>query len=147
MIRKAVRSDASTIILYNINLAKETENMDLNPELITKGVNAILSDPSKGCYFVYEEDGEVVGQLMITLEWSDWRNANFWWIQSVYVRKDYRRRGIFQALYNHVKELILKDPAVCGLRLYVEHENKIAQETYQRLGMKESCYLLYEWKK
>ena len=96
---------------------------------------------------MYEAEGKVVGQLLITFEYSDWRNANIWWIQSVYVDKNYRRQGVFQALYNHVKDIVTNDTGIAGLRLFVEKENTTAQNTYKTLGMKESCYHLYEWLK
>jgi ribosomal protein S18 acetylase RimI-like enzyme len=147
MIRKAAIHDIETIVSFNANLAKETEGLELNKERLRTGVEAIVLDSSKGNYFVYEHNGEVIGQMMITLEWSDWRNGHFWWIQSVYVHQAFRRKGIFQALYNHVKDLVSNDPSVCGLRLYVEKENTTAQATYQKLGMEETYYLLYEWEK
>ena len=147
MIRIANKNDAEAIIDYNKKLAFETEGIILDNNKITNGVNAILNDQSKGFYYVYEIDGKVIGQLLITFEYSDWRNANIWWIQSVYVNLDYRRQGIFQALYNHIKNIVDNNPEVAGLRLYVEKENKTAQNTYTKLGMSESCYYLYEWLK
>jgi len=140
-------NDLETIVDYNANLARETESIELNKERLRKGVNAILSDPNKGIYFVYEQDKQVLGQMMITKEWSDWRNGYFWWIQSVYVKHSHRKKGIFQSLYMHVKELVSNEDSICGLRLYVERENKIAQSTYEKLGMDETHYLLYEWEK
>ena len=100
----------------------------------------MLADRSKGQYWVAEADGRVVGQIMVTYEWSDWRNGNVWWIQSVYVHGDYRRRGVFSALYRHVESLARQDSHVRGIRLYVEHENTRAQQTYQSLGMKMTDY-------
>ncbi|ERJ12167.1 GNAT family N-acetyltransferase [Haloplasma contractile] len=147
MIRKATVQDAETIALYNANLAKETENIDLDLDTVIEGVKAILTDPSKGRYFVYEQDGQVVGQIAVTFEWSDWRNGQFWWIQSVYVHKLYRRQGIFQSLYKHIKDLVSANPSICGLRLYVEKENEPAQSTYKKLEMEETHYFLYEWEK
>ena len=147
MIRKANIDDLDVIASYNINLAKETEDYDLNKKTVLKGVEAILNDESKGSYFVYEVNQKVVGQIMFTREWSDWRNGDFLWIQSVYVNKDYRRQGIFKALYKHVETIANNHPSVCGLRLYVEKDNHQAKKTYASLGMKETHYLLYEWKK
>ena len=147
MIRKATIKDAETIIIFNANLADETEGINLNRDKLIDGVYAILGDKTKGCYYLYEDNNRVVGQLMITYEWSDWRCAYFWWIQSVYVHPDYRKKGIFKKLYNYIKEMIKNDPTVCGIRLYVEKENAPALNTYQKLGMKENQYKFYEWKK
>ncbi len=147
MIRKATINDLNTIVDFNAFMAKETENIELDRTRLQIGVKSILQDSTKGIYYVYELDNQVVGQIMITYEWSDWRNGFFWWIQSVYVDKLHRRKGIFQSLYNHIKTLAENDPTVCGIRLYVEKENYIAQTTYKKLGLNESCYLLYEYKK
>ncbi len=143
-IRPASESDAAVIAEFNSLIAKETEDKSLPPERVTKGVEAILDDPSKGLYFVAEEDAQVVGQLMITYEWSDWRNGNFWWIQSVYVMEDYRGKGVFKSLYNHVMKLAKVRKDVCGMRLYVEKHNERARQTYEKLGMKKTDYELYE---
>jgi len=134
-IREASPDDASTIAEFNSRLASETEGRPLDPELINPGVAAVVADSGKGRYWVADVDGSVVGQLLVTYEWSDWRNGMLWWIQSVYVQKDYRRKGVFSALYRHVESLARQDPEVCGLRLYVEKDNKRAQETYLKLGM------------
>lgn len=143
-IRPASESDAPVIAEFNRLMATETENKSLPAERIARGVEAILDDPSKGLYFVAEVDAQVVGQLMITYEWSDWRNGNFWWIQSVYVRSDYRGKGVFKALYGHVMKIVKGRKDVCGLRLYVDKDNKKARETYERLGMIKTGYRLYE---
>jgi len=147
MIRIANINDKKTIIDYNIALAKETEDILLPVDIVTQGVTAVLNDPSKGCYYVYELNGKVLGQLLITYEWSDWRNANFWWIQSVYVSKDTRKMGVFQELFNFVKSEVTKQKNVCGLRLYVEINNEIAKKTYTKLGMHQTHYDMYEWTK
>lgn len=146
MVRVANINDLETINLFNKYLAWETESIKLDDEKIANGVKTIINDPTKGQYFVYEVSGKVVGQLLITYEYSDWRNANIWWIQSVYVDKDFRRQGIFQSLYNHVKEIVSSRNDIAGLRLYVDKENVNAQKTYQALGMK-SHYSVYEWLK
>src|SRR5205807_1377678 len=112
-----------------------TENKDLDPAVLSAGVAAMLDDSHKGRYFVAELDDTVVGQLGVTCEWSDWRNGNFWWIQSVYVAAEARRQGVFRALYEHLLEAARSDKSVIGVRLYVEHDNRIAQETYRRLRM------------
>lgn len=141
-IRRGTLADAQTIVSYNHAMALETESKDLPLDILTKGVGRVLEDPSKGRYYVVEEDGEVAGQLMITLEWSDWRDADCWWIQSVYVRPESRRRGYFKRLYQHVREEAIKI-GVCGLRLYADNENLNAQETYKNLGMT-SHYSVFE---
>jgi ribosomal protein S18 acetylase RimI-like enzyme len=107
-------------------------------------VAAVLADPHKGLYFVAEDDVQVVGQVCLTYEFSDWRNGWMWWIQSVYVRPEYRRQGVFRALYEHVYQSAVADPEVIGLRLYVERDNHGAQEVYKRLGMERTGYLVLE---
>jgi ribosomal protein S18 acetylase RimI-like enzyme len=143
-IRPARPEDADVIREFNRLMAKETEHKDLDPAILGAGVAAMLRDPNKGRYFVAEADGRIVGQLGITLEWSDWRNGNFWWIQSVYVAPDARRHGVFRKLYDHVLDAAAKEPNVIGVRLYVEHDNQIAQATYQKLGMVLTNYHLME---
>lgn len=143
-IRQADLSDAAVIADFNLRLAEETEELHLDPNCVDKGVAAILSDPSKGLYFVAQIDGEVVGQVMITYEWSDWRNGNLWWLQSVYVRRNSRRQGIFRALFKHLQDLARKSGEVCGLRLYMHSENARARNSYQQLGMKLTKYEVLE---
>jgi GNAT superfamily N-acetyltransferase len=143
-IRRATISDAGDIAEFNELMADETEQRTLNKKTLLAGVKAILQDAAKGVYFVAEENGTVVGQLMITYEWSDWRNGNFWWIQSVYVRKEFRELGVFRALYEHVEELARKRNDVCGLRLYVERGNERARNVYEKMGMKRTAYELFE---
>ncbi len=140
----AVASDAATIARFNTLMADETEGIALNQEKIRKGVENLLADSSKGVYYVAMLGERIVGQLMITYEWSDWRNGNFWWIQSVYVEHDARGQGVFKALYDHVYRLATSQPDVCGLRLYVEEQNARAKRTYEKLGMKKTHYELYE---
>ncbi|MFQ5549460.1 MAG: GNAT family N-acetyltransferase [Woeseia sp.] len=143
-IREAEPNDAAMIAGYNSCMAIETEGRSLDRDLIAPGVEAVLTDPSKGRYWVAEVDGKTVGQLMVTYEWSDWRNGRLWWIQSVYVHREHRRKGVFSALFRHVKSLARKDPEVCGIRLYVEEENLRAQQTYLELGMDKPGYLVME---
>lgn len=118
--------------------------MQLDAEVVRQGVAAVLGDEHKGRYYVAVVNGTIVGQLMITYEWSDWRNGMFWWIQSVYVTPDFRRRGIYRTMYQQVKDLAASEPGVCGFRLYVEHENTRAQKTYEDLGMSAAPYRMYE---
>jgi ribosomal protein S18 acetylase RimI-like enzyme len=114
--------------------------MRLSPEVINRGVETLLADQSKGRYWVAQADSRVVGQIMVTYEWSDWRNGMIWWIQSVYVHGDYRRSGVFSALYRHVESLARRDPQVSGIRLYVERDNARARRTYESLGMDMTDY-------
>jgi GNAT superfamily N-acetyltransferase len=143
VIRPAVVADAPIVTAYNALLALESEHKKLDPEVLAPGVLAALRDPERARYFVAEDEGAVVGQIMLTREWSDWRNGWIWWIQSVYVRSDRRRHGVFRALYEHVRKTA-RSEGVVGLRLYVEQENHAAQEVYKRLGMQRSGYLVLE---
>jgi len=144
IIRQATINDAAAIADFNIKMAKETEGMDLIPEVITAGVRNMIENRQMGFYLVAEEDNLIQAALMVTTEWSDWRNGLFWWIQSVYVQPDYRRTGLYRSLYQKVKTLAEDDSNVCGFRLYVEHENLIAQETYRSLGMDQTDYQMFE---
>lgn len=147
MIRKAKLKDLEKISEFNYNLAFETEDKKLDREILHKGVEALIKDESKGVYYLCEVNGEVVGQIMYTYEWSDWRNGLFIWVQSVYVDKEYRGKGIFKKLYNHIKEICDNDENICGIRLYVELENYTAQKTYGALGMEKCNYHMYEYEK
>ncbi|HLP16723.1 MAG TPA: GNAT family N-acetyltransferase [Bacteroidota bacterium] len=143
VIRDARPGDCEAIADFNIAMAFETEHLALDRARVTEGVRAVLSDATKGRYIVAEIDGCVAGQLMVTYEWSDWRNGMFWWIQSVYVDNAYRGRKIFSALYAHAKREAIAQGS-CGLRLYVEEENKVAQRTYSKLGMTLTPYEMME---
>ena len=143
-IRRAVTSDAQFIVESNIAMASETEGMGLDGDVVGPGVAAVLSDDCLGFYLVAEIDGSPAGQLMVTFEWSDWRNGLWWWIQSVYVRPEFRRRGIYSALHRHVAESAQATGGVCGLRLYVELENTVAQGVYQSRDMYRTRYHMYE---
>ncbi|WP_298612934.1 GNAT family N-acetyltransferase [uncultured Thiothrix sp.] len=143
-IRKAVLADAAVIAEFNQKMALETEHKELIPKLILAGVNSLLTNPAYGFYLVAELEGRVVGSLMITTEWSDWRNGVFWWIQSVYIQVEARRQGIYRKLYAAVKALAAEQGNVCGFRLYVEKDNQQAQYTYRELGMQMTDYLIYE---
>ena len=146
-IRRATINDVSIIAEYNYNLAFETEDKKLDIDVLTRGVKSLIEDESKGVYYLCEIDGKVVGQIMYTFEWSDWRNGTFLWVQSVYVNKNNRGEGIFKALYNHVKNICDNDDSICGIRLYVERENYLAQKTYKSLKMSECNYYMYEYEK
>ena len=129
---------------FNSRIAAETERRKLDLARVTAGVAALLNDPAKGIYFLAEAGGRIAGQLLITLEWSDWRNGNFWWIQSVYVEKDFRAQGIFRALFEHIHKLAKQRMDVCGLRLYMDSGNATARKTYERMGMKQTDYEVFE---
>jgi ribosomal protein S18 acetylase RimI-like enzyme len=144
IIRPARPADADVICEFNRLMAKETEHKDLDRSTLKAGVAALLGDPHKGCYFIAEADGQVVGQLAVTMEWSDWRNGNFWWIQSVYVAAAARRHGVFRKLYEHVLNEARADGDVIGVRLYVEHDNEVAQATYKKQAMVMTGYRLME---
>lgn len=143
-IRTAVITDTPFLAEHNHSLAAETENIQLDRGRLRRGVQAILADPGKGKYFVVEDAGKIVAQLLLTYEWSDWRDGVFWWIQSVYVHPDYRRQGVFRLLYEHVLTEARQHDNVCGLRLYVERENERAKQTYDSLGMGQAAYDMYE---
>lgn len=142
-IREATVADRDRIVLFNQAMAKETEGRMLDRGVLTDGVAAMLEDPRRGRYYVAEDGGEIVGQLAITTEWSDWRNGAIWWIQSVYIAKSHRRRGIYRRLHDHVRETA-RAAGVIGLRLYVERDNAAAQAVYRSLGMHRSHYVMYE---
>ena len=143
-IRLAGFGDVETVSAYNAAMALETEDLELDLERLTAGVSAVVADPAKGFYLVAEEEGAVAGQLLITYEWSDWRNGVFWWVQSVYVRPENRGRGVYSALYQDAVCRAREAGDVCGLRLYVERENVRAQATYKKLGMQPTVYEMYE---
>jgi ribosomal protein S18 acetylase RimI-like enzyme len=143
-IRLARRADAQAITDFNAAMALETEGKRLLPEVIGAGVRALLRNPQAGFYVIAEQQNQVIAALMITNEWSDWRNGTFWWIQSVYVRPEFRRRGVYRELYKHLQKMASKDKRVCGFRLYVERENRRAQKTYRALGMVKTHYLVFE---
>lgn len=143
-IRPARMEDVAVIVDFNRQLAQETEGLLLDEGRVRPGVEAVLADAGRGRYFVCELAGDVVGQIGLTYEWSDWRNGNFWWIQSVYVLPQARRAGVFRALYHHVEAMALEDPGCTGLRLYVEPENQRAIDTYKALGLSDAPYRMLE---
>ena len=145
-LRIATASDAADLVKFNQAMALETEGKTLSAEILSPGVEAVFNDPAKGFYVVAEADTKLVGGLLITYEWSDWRNAWFWWIQSVYVEPSYRGRRVYSQLYDFAKREAADAGNTCGLRLYVEKENAHAQRVYEKLGMEETYYLMYEEK-
>ena len=143
-VRSARGGDLERLVSFNRAMALETEGKDLPVDVLERGMGRVLADRLRGRYFVAELEGEVVGGLMLTLEWSDWRDGWFWWIQSVYVEPSSRRRGIYRALYEHVLDQARAEEDVCGVRLYVEESNEPARAVYERLGMTPTSYRLYE---
>lgn len=142
-IRAATPDDLDALVEGNRAMASETEDIALNLETLRTGIRAILNGDQPGAYWVLEDGGQVAAQLMITFEWSDWRNAPLWWIQSVYVWPDHRRRGHYRRLYARMRDEAQRAGAA-GLRLYVEVENHRAQQTYASLGMNGDRYRMYE---
>jgi GNAT superfamily N-acetyltransferase len=143
LIRKATLADLERIVEHNLAMALQTEDRRLDPVRVRRGTRGVLDDASHGFYLVAEHAGQPAGQLMITYEWSDWRNGRFWWIQSVYVRPEFRRRGIFRALFDHLAGMA-RESGACGLRLYADRDNQSAHAVYRRLGMRESHYDMFE---
>ena len=138
-IRAATIADLDSLVVNNVTMAKESEDLGLDPAVVRCGIERLLRDPHRGRYLVaVDHTDAVVGQLMLTLEWSDWRDGWWWWVQSVYVAQAWRRRGVYRALHDHVVAEASTHDDVCGLRLYVEPDNVVARATYARLGMHES---------
>jgi len=145
-IRKATIDDLNALVQFNQAMALETEDLQLDLDTLTKGVGRLIESDEKGFYLVAEVDGEIAGSLMVTFEWSDWRAKDYFWIQSVYIRPQNRRQGIYTKLYQAVKNIAQEHGGAASFRLYVEKENTKAQQTYQALGMHECYYLMYEEK-
>jgi len=142
--RPAKKSEYKVIAGFQQKMAKETEHLQLNTDTVLRGVQTVFNDPSKGKYFVVEDDGKVIASLLTTYEWSDWRNSTVLWIQSVYVLESYRRKGIFKIMYENIKEIVKNSSDYSGIRLYVDKTNVIAQMVYNNLGMEGEHYKLYE---
>jgi RimJ/RimL family protein N-acetyltransferase len=149
-VRAAQPEDAPLIVDFQLRMARETETLELDREALTRGVNAVFADPGKGAYWVAERvgrDHQVVGGLLTTFEWSDWRNGVILWIQSVYVVPEERGRGVYRALYEHLRRRVAADSGLKGIRLYVDKGNTAAQRVYERLGMTREHYDTFEWLK
>ncbi len=146
-INKATPEDIPVLAEFQQKMAMETENLELDSETLHLGIEALFNDPSKGSYFVARDHEKIVACLMLTYEWSDWRNGTVLWIQSVFVIPEFRGTGVFRKLYSHVKEMVKSDQLLRGIRLYVEKENHIAQKVYKAMGMDGEHYQLYEWMK
>lgn len=145
IIEPATLEDVPHLVKFQQEMAYETEGLQLASDNLRKGIETLLSQPEKGKYFVARINDKLAGCLMITSEWSEWRNASILWIQSVYVDKSFRRQGIYKALYNHIKKMVEDDNKYEGIRLYVDKSNVKAQEVYKSLGMNDQHYLLFEW--
>lgn len=146
-IRRANKSDSECIVEFQLAMALETEQLQLHEPTVVKGVAAVFEDSSKGIYYVAETEGKVVGSLLTTFEWSDWRNGTVLWIQSVYVRPEFRKKSIFSRLYKHIQELVASNPDLRGIRLYADKTNTTAHGVYEHLGMTAEHYQMFEWMK
>ena len=147
MIREATTKDIPSIIDFQKKMAWETEKITLDQVILTEGVKNLFADINRGKYYVAEENGEVVGSLMTTYEWSDWRNGTVLWIQSVYIIESHRGKGIYKQLYEFVQDKVKKSADLRGIRLYVDKTNKPAQKVYEKLGMNGEHYQVFEWMK
>lgn len=144
LVRLAEDKDVQTLAQFNVALAWETERKRLELPVVSRGLRTLLKNPHHGFYTVAEMEGDVVGCVMVTYEWSDWRCGLFWWIQSVYVKPECRRQRVFSTLYEFLKQKASKESSVCGFRLYVERANHPAQTTYSQVGMAETSYKVFE---
>ena len=145
--RQARLADIADIVQFQIRMARETEDLALDPDVVGRGVRAVFENPALGQYYVAERQGRVIASTLITYEWSEWRNGIVWWIQSVYVVFEARRQGVYAGLYAFIKSLAEKDEQVRGIRLYVDRRNTLAQLVYARLGMNGEHYQVFEWMK
>ena len=143
--RKSKNSDSELIQIFQLAMAMETEQLKLDPLVLEKGVNVVFANPHLGTYHVCEVDSEVIGSLLLTNEWSDWRNGTVWWIHSLYFQPEYRGQGLFSQMYQYVQQLAKNQKDVRGIRLYVDHSNVHAQAVYTKLGMNGDHYRLFEW--
>jgi ribosomal protein S18 acetylase RimI-like enzyme len=147
LVRKAKPEDLKQILNFQLAMARETEGIELDYQTVEKGVTAVLEDSVKGIYYVAEKEGTVIGSLLTTFEWSDWRNGTVLWIQSVYVVPEARRKGVYSKLYGHIKSLVQEIPELKGIRLYADINNEGAHHAYRKLGMTPDHYLTFEWLK
>ena len=146
-IREAQPNDIASIAKFQVEMAWETERYKLEIETVTKGVSKVFECKSLGNYYVAQVNEKVVASLLTTFEWSDWRNGTVLWIQSVYVKKEFRKQGIYANMYKHILDMVSQDTSLCGIRLYVDKTNTLAQEVYKNLGMNGEHYRVYEWMK
>lgn len=143
-VRDATEADVDHIVGYNARLASESEGKAIDISTLTAGIRRGLAHPELCRYFIAEVDGKPVGTTMLTYELTDWRDGVLWWLQSVYVEPEFRRHGVFRAIYRHIESLAREHPDVRGLRLYVYHDNHRAKKTYENVGMTKAGYELYE---
>lgn len=146
-VRKANVSDVTFIVDSQLAMALETEGIRLNRVVVEKGVAAVFDNNSRGIYYLAEENGTVIGSLLTTYEWSDWRNGTVLWIQSVYIQPQHRRKGVYRRLYQFIQDIVVSDPELFGIRLYADVSNKTAHQAYLNLGMDDSHYKTFEWMK
>lgn len=146
-VRQAITTDIKQIVQFQVAMAMETENLRLQEEVVQLGVAGVFENPERGSYYIAESDGLVVGSLLTTYEWSDWRNGTVIWIQSVYVLPAFRLKGVYRALYNYIRNKVISDPGLFGIRLYVDMSNNNAQQAYSHLGMNSDHYKTFEWMK
>ena len=146
-IRPGEPGDAAAIVDFQLRMARETETLELDRDILTRGVAAVFADPAKGRYWIAERGGETVACRLTTYEWSDWRDGVILWIQSVYVVPEERGRGVYRALYERLRRQVEESPGLKGIRLYVEKRNAAAQRVYERLGMTREHYEMFEWLK
>jgi ribosomal protein S18 acetylase RimI-like enzyme len=144
-IRPATEKDAKCIIDFQLNMALETENVKLDNTILSEGLKRLFEDPAKGKYYVAVDEGEIIGCLMTTFEWSEWRCGNILWIQSVYIKPSHRSQGVFKNMYEYMKSLVTPESEYRGIRLYVDKTNAAAQKVYEKLGMNGEHYQVYEW--
>lgn len=147
LVRIANKDDIPAIVQFQLAMAHETEHIELNPTVVEKGVTAVIEDDSKGRYYLAEKNGDIIGSLLTTFEWSDWRNGTVLWIQSVYIVPEFRRKGVYSKMYKHIKNLVSEDASLNGIRLYADKENEVAHKTYRKLGMSPDHYITFEWMK
>ena len=146
-IRKGKLTDTENIVELQLRMAHETEGLQLDRQVVTKGVQGVFNQPQRGTYWVAEEDGDVLAVFLSVPEWSDWRNATVLWIHSLYVIPEARKKGVFSKMFQNLKMQVQQSPELAGLRLYVDKQNKPAQKVYEKLGMNKHHYELYEWLK
>jgi ribosomal protein S18 acetylase RimI-like enzyme len=145
IVRPATIDDALAIIDFQLNMAMETESITLDYPTVTRGVHEVFEDSTKGSYYVALDDKKIIGSLMTTYEWSDWRCGTVLWIQSVYIIKDYRGQGVYKKLYQYIQQLVTPESGYRGIRLYVDKTNITAQRVYEKMGMNGEHYQVYEW--
>lgn len=147
LVRKAKSNDLNSLLEFQLAMAMETEGIELEAATVKKGITAVLEDSGKGNYYVAEKDTQIIGSLLTTFEWSDWRNGTVLWIQSVYILPGFRRKGVYSKLYGHIKDIVLHDPELKGIRLYADKSNETAHRVYRKLGMTHDHYVTFEWLK